>query len=701
MIVRCENCQTEFSLDTAQVPPEGATVRCSVCAYVFKVEPSSESADAGWQIRTIDDMLFTAPDVGTMMRWIEEGRLHPDDQVSRTGRNWLRLGDMAEFAHLFGADLAEPLFKPVAGATAEISAVDELGPPPAFGGTPETPDAAPVFREDPGTPPPPPGSSTARPSSLLAKGPVTRPPVAPAESSGKTASWTPSQIAAAVDGPPLAGAPSPSPEPVKSSNAGWVAAAAILLGVGIVFGVPSIRNKVLNIGAPEADPVAAATGATGATAASAGAQEELKAADAALAGLGVEAVSSAESALQLLVDRGELDQDSFARARIKQAELLAARGLSYQMAAVVEPEQAQRLRAAASDDLDAASRILDGLGANAPKDDATKVVRARVRLLEGRSGEEVAALLPDDPTAAGADAEETSWVVKAAALWSDEQDTELAKRKLDEGVLAGLEGLEKPSALGQAALVLARIASGDEQGAQELAKRMEARAEDNPVAQAALGKLDAGEGDGDDDGDESEGGGDEAAADDGGELIEDDPKPTPTKTKKPVASSTGGGGGGASRFDALLDKGCQQVKSGQASAGVKTLLKAFDISPNDLDVMACLAQGYEGMGNASSALTFYERVLSKSPNHRVGLRRGAALYAKRGRTEKALKLYKRLLKVDPNDATAKAYVAANDKSAPAPAPTPAPTPAPAGGGGDTQAPPKQDAPAGTPPAPAG
>src|SRR5690606_6805428 len=95
-------------------------------------------------------------------------------------------------------------------------------------------------------------------------------------------------------------------------------------------------------------------------------------------------------------------------------------------------------------------------------------------------------------------------------------------------------------------------------------------------------------------------------------------------------SGGGGGGGGGGGFDALLDRGCKQVRGGDAANGVKTLLRAFDAQPNDLDVMVCLAQGYEKTGNPQSALTFYERVLSKSANHRVALRQAAALYDKRG-----------------------------------------------------------------------
>src|SRR5690606_22546420 len=100
MIVRCDNCGTEFGFDDRQVG-EGVTVRCSVCKHVFKLESKSSQPPPGWQIRTTDNMSFTAPDVATLREWIGEGRLTPDDTVSRTGRNWVRLGEMAEFGDLF------------------------------------------------------------------------------------------------------------------------------------------------------------------------------------------------------------------------------------------------------------------------------------------------------------------------------------------------------------------------------------------------------------------------------------------------------------------------------------------------------------------------------------------------------------------------------------------------------------------------
>lgn len=135
LIVRCANCHTEFSLDDHQIGPEGATVRCSVCSYVFAVEPPPGAGEHPWQIRTVEDLLFTAPDLATLRTWIAEGRLHPDDQVSRTGRHWLRLGDMPEFSSAFSGFSNLPQVFEELDPPAGVSALEELGPPPGFGET--------------------------------------------------------------------------------------------------------------------------------------------------------------------------------------------------------------------------------------------------------------------------------------------------------------------------------------------------------------------------------------------------------------------------------------------------------------------------------------------------------------------------------------------------------------------------------------
>ena len=116
--VSCENCEASFSLQEREAPPGGLSVRCTVCQYVFRVGPGvAPHEDLGWQIRTNDDLLFTAKDVQTLRQWANEGRLQQDDRVSRTGQTWIRLGDLPQMASVF-----QPTPAPV------------LTPPPAFGG---------------------------------------------------------------------------------------------------------------------------------------------------------------------------------------------------------------------------------------------------------------------------------------------------------------------------------------------------------------------------------------------------------------------------------------------------------------------------------------------------------------------------------------------------------------------------------------
>lgn len=101
---------------------------------MFRVEPP-ERVHQAWRVQTVDGDLFKAEDLPTLRVWVREGRLHPDDTISRTGKHWIRLGDMPEFSDAFAGfpDLPEVLSSPGGGPldTDELSAV---GPPPSFAG---------------------------------------------------------------------------------------------------------------------------------------------------------------------------------------------------------------------------------------------------------------------------------------------------------------------------------------------------------------------------------------------------------------------------------------------------------------------------------------------------------------------------------------------------------------------------------------
>jgi cytochrome c-type biogenesis protein CcmH/NrfG len=130
----------------------------------------------------------------------------------------------------------------------------------------------------------------------------------------------------------------------------------------------------------------------------------------------------------------------------------------------------------------------------------------------------------------------------------------------------------------------------------------------------------------------------------------------------------------------LLERGCEQVATGDVDAGIKTLQRAFDKNPRDVDVLVCLADGYAAQGSTHHANQFYERALEQSPTNKGALRGAAKAAAKTGATQRAIDLYERLLKVDPNNAVALAYIANNKPGGAEPPSDPEPAPTPEGGG---------------------
>ena len=131
MIVRCSQCSTEFDLDPRQVGPEGVTLRCSVCSHMFHAEPNPDAVPPEpWQVCDVDNRLHSFADLGVLIEAIEDGRFRPDDQISRTGRHWLRLGELPELSSVFvGFDGLPRVFRAI-----EVAAPPaELGPPPALG----------------------------------------------------------------------------------------------------------------------------------------------------------------------------------------------------------------------------------------------------------------------------------------------------------------------------------------------------------------------------------------------------------------------------------------------------------------------------------------------------------------------------------------------------------------------------------------
>jgi len=118
MDVRCEQCGTEYEFDDDRVSGEGVTVKCASCGHVFKVRkgtPASEpfgqpvsgtnggtSRKGGqWMVRQGNGNIFTFKELTTLQKWIVERKVTRDDEISKSGETWKRLGNIAELASFF------------------------------------------------------------------------------------------------------------------------------------------------------------------------------------------------------------------------------------------------------------------------------------------------------------------------------------------------------------------------------------------------------------------------------------------------------------------------------------------------------------------------------------------------------------------------------------------------------------------------
>ncbi len=145
MDVRCEKCQTEYELDEARLKPGGVTVKCTNCGHMFKIRkrsntnvnaaapPRSRTPSRGgggpaharpdsmleeaptrpmigddgptmerqWLIRLENGEQKSCRELATLQQWIVANVVTRESLISRTGKTWKRLGDIAELAQYF------------------------------------------------------------------------------------------------------------------------------------------------------------------------------------------------------------------------------------------------------------------------------------------------------------------------------------------------------------------------------------------------------------------------------------------------------------------------------------------------------------------------------------------------------------------------------------------------------------------------
>jgi predicted Zn finger-like uncharacterized protein len=178
MDVRCTRCGVEYEFDEAKVKPAGVTVKCTSCGHVFKVKPEGVVPDepvvdavAGdaWTVRTHDGATLSFKELTTLQKWIVEQKVHRQDQISKTGKSWKPLGEIAELASFFQVvDAANQARSAAAAAGASLPPsagqplampppTDPSGPPSQMAGEPPPaqPTPAQPTPDQPAAQPPP------------------------------------------------------------------------------------------------------------------------------------------------------------------------------------------------------------------------------------------------------------------------------------------------------------------------------------------------------------------------------------------------------------------------------------------------------------------------------------------------------------------------------------------------------------------
>ncbi|HMI93728.1 MAG TPA: zinc-ribbon domain-containing protein, partial [Polyangiales bacterium] len=108
MDVICTRCSTSYEFEEGLVSTTGTTVKCTNCGHLFKVHRGSETAtlpdppaELRWRVRRTDGSVHTLQSLADLTPLITAGQFRRDDELSRTGQVWRRLGEVAEWAPLF------------------------------------------------------------------------------------------------------------------------------------------------------------------------------------------------------------------------------------------------------------------------------------------------------------------------------------------------------------------------------------------------------------------------------------------------------------------------------------------------------------------------------------------------------------------------------------------------------------------------
>ena len=157
MDVTCERCGVVYEFDDRKITSETVRVKCTSCGNLFRVSrrtksperepvalefrrPESQASAHSWMVRRPDGSAFHFKELATLQRWIVERRVTRQDEISRSGEVWRKLGDLTELVSFFelvenATSLAEP------GGRTSAPAPTRPEPPPSTGTNPMLPAA--------------------------------------------------------------------------------------------------------------------------------------------------------------------------------------------------------------------------------------------------------------------------------------------------------------------------------------------------------------------------------------------------------------------------------------------------------------------------------------------------------------------------------------------------------------------------------
>ncbi|MCK4224634.1 MAG: tetratricopeptide repeat protein [candidate division Zixibacteria bacterium] len=103
----------------------------------------------------------------------------------------------------------------------------------------------------------------------------------------------------------------------------------------------------------------------------------------------------------------------------------------------------------------------------------------------------------------------------------------------------------------------------------------------------------------------------------------------------------------STRYEPFLNLAAEYVRNDELKKALGYYQKAYQLKPDDSNVMNDYAITLLGAKKFEQALSLYERILEKDPTNVNALVNVAMIYARKGETEKALSTYSRIISIDP------------------------------------------------------